>query len=76
MFTFSHRDSRPVTSELIDMAEQGMLDWEQLARDALGCMSESDVADFARSNDLIQAEDEEDGQPDEAQEWESFDADC
>jgi hypothetical protein len=76
MFTFSHRDSRPVTSELIDMAEQGVLDWEQLARDALGWMSEADVADFARSNDLIQVEDEDDGQPDEAQEWESFDPDC
>ncbi len=59
MFTFSHRQSRPVTSELLDLAEQGVLDWETLARDALGWMSESEVAEFARRNDYIQEEDEE-----------------
>ena len=62
MFRFDHRQSRPVTSELLDMAEQGMLDWETLARDALGWMSEAEVAEFARRNDYIQdePEDEED----------------
>jgi len=59
MFRFDHRQSRPVTSELLDMAEQGMLDWETLARDALGWMSEDEVAEFARRNDYI-SEDEED----------------
>ena len=59
MFRFDHRQSRPVTSELLDMAEQGMLDWETLARDALGWMSEDEVAEFARRNDYI-TEDEED----------------
>ncbi len=59
MFTFSHRQSRPVTSELLDLAEQGVLDWETLARDALGWMSEAEVAEFARRNDYIQTEDEE-----------------
>ena len=76
MFTFSHRNSRPVTSELLDLAEEGVLDWEQLARDALGWMSEADVEQFARANDLLQTEDEDDGQPDDSQEWESFDPDC
>lgn len=59
MFTFSHRQSRPVTSELLDLAEQGVIDWETLARDALGWMSESEVAEFARRNDYIQEGDEE-----------------
>ena len=61
MFTFSHRQSRPVTSAVIDMAEQGLIDWESLARDALGWMSESDVAEFARRNDYLmdEAEDED-----------------
>ena len=59
MFTFSHRTSRPVTSELIDLAEQGVIDWETLARDALGWMSEAEVARFAQSNDYIVEEDEE-----------------
>ena len=53
MFGFSHRQSRPVTSELLDMAEQGMIDWESLARDALGWMSEAEVAQFARRMDYI-----------------------
>ncbi len=59
MFTFSHRQSRPVTSELLDLAEQGVIDWETLARDALGWMSEAEVAEFARRNDYLQTEDEE-----------------
>ena len=53
MYTFSHRVSRPVTSELLDLAEQGVIDWESLARDALGWMSEDEVAEFARRNDYI-----------------------
>ena len=60
MFRFDHRQSRPVTSELLDMAEQGMLDWETLARDALGWMSEAEVAEFARRNDYITDTDEDD----------------
>jgi hypothetical protein len=41
-------------------------------------MSEDDVRDMMEANEFIeeQFEDEDDGQPDEAQEWESFDADC
>ena len=60
MFRFSHRQSRPVTSELLDMAEQGMIDWERLARDALGWMSEDEVKEFAQRNDyLMEGEDDE-----------------
>jgi hypothetical protein len=58
MFRFDHRQSRPVTSELLDMAEQGLIDWESLARDALGWMSEADVAKFARSNDYVNGSEE------------------
>jgi hypothetical protein len=54
MFKFDHRQSRPVTSELLDMAEEGIIDWETLARDALGWMSEAEVAEFARSNDYFE----------------------
>jgi len=45
---------------------------------ALSYMSEDDVADMMRSNDILEDEDldEYDGQPDEAQEWADFDADC
>lgn len=59
MFNFSHRVSRPVTSELLDLAEQGVIDWETLARDALGWMSEAEVAEFAQRNDYIQETEDE-----------------
>jgi hypothetical protein len=41
------------------LAEQGVIDWETLARDALGWMSEADVAEFARSNDYLQDTEED-----------------
>lgn len=59
MFGFSHRQSRPVTSELLDMAEQGLIDWETLARDALGWLSEAEVEQFARRMDYLTGEDVE-----------------
>ena len=65
MWGFDHRQSRPVTSELLDLAEQGLLTWEQLARDALGWMSEAEVQKFAQANDYLQEqEDEEDADAD------------
>jgi hypothetical protein len=60
MFRFDHRQSRPVTTELLDLAEQGVIDWESLARDALGWMSEAEVAEFAKRNDYITEQDEDD----------------
>jgi hypothetical protein len=58
-----------------------MIDKDTLIRDLLGYLSESEVADFARKNDLItwldrEDEEEDDRQPDEAQEWADFDPDC
>ena len=71
--------SRRYTCELISLVEDGMIDKDTLIRDLLGYLSESEVADFARKNDIItwlDNDEDEDGQPDEAQEWESFDPDC
>jgi hypothetical protein len=40
-------------------------------------MSEDDVRDMMEANEFIDEQfEDDDGQPDEAQEWESFDADC
>lgn len=47
------RRSRPYTTELLDMVEQGMVDKDNLISDLLGFMSEQDVKDFCRSNDYI-----------------------
>jgi hypothetical protein len=59
------------------MMDDGVMDPKAVAEMCLAYMSEADVEDMMRSNDLLLDEDEEDdGQPDEAQEWADFDADC
>jgi hypothetical protein len=67
MYGFNHSVSRPVTSELIELAEQGVVDWEAVARAALAWMSEHDVEQFARANEFIveadEDEDEEESDP-------------
>jgi hypothetical protein len=71
--------SRRYTCELLSLVEDDMIDKDTLIRGLLGYLSESEVADFARKNDIItwlDREDEEDGDPDEAQEWHDFDPDC
>ena len=71
---------RTQTNRLIDMMDEGLISAEAVAEMALAYMSEDDVADMMRANDILLDEEDEDdewdGQPDEAQEWESFDADC
>ena len=66
---------RTQTNRLWEMMDNGEISATAVAEMALAYMSEDDVADMMRSNDILD-EDEDDGQPDEAQEWESFDADC
>ena len=65
---------RTQTNRLIDMMDEGLISAQAIAEMALAYMSEDDVADMMRANDIL--EEEDDGQPDEAQEWASFDPDC
>ncbi len=69
---------RTQTTRLLEMMDEGLISAQAVAEMALSYMSEDDVADMMRSNDILDEEDEDeaDGQPDEAQEWESFDPDC
>jgi len=70
---------RTQTTRLLDMMDEGVITAQSVAEMALSYMSEADVADMMRSNDILdedELDEEWDGQPDEAQEWESFDADC
>ena len=72
---------REATSMLLDSAEDGCVSWEEIARAALGYMSEDDVKGMCEANDFPcpwQDEDEDldDGQPTEAQEWADYDPDC
>lgn len=50
--------SRTFTCGLIDLAEQGVLDWEDIARRALDYMSEDDVQELAESEWDIEAEED------------------
>jgi len=70
---------RTQTTRLLEMMDEGLISAQSVAEMALSYMSEDDVADMMRSNDILdedELDEEWDGQPDEAQEWESFDADC
>ena len=69
---------RTQTTRLLDMMADGVISAQAVAEMALAYMSEDDVADMMRSNDILEDEDldEDDGQPSEAQEWADFDADC
>jgi len=68
--------TREATTKLLSMMDEGLISAQAVAEMALSYMSEDEVADMMRCNDILDYEDEDDGQPDEAQEWESFDADC
>ena len=47
---------REATEKLIDLAEEGVLSWEAIARAALNYMSEDEVADMAQCNEFIEDE--------------------
>ena len=70
---------REYTTKLLEMMDEGMISAEAVAEMALAYMSEDDVKDMVRSNDLMPwLENDEDDEPDvsEAQEWADFDPDC
>lgn len=57
-------ETRTYTCGLLELAENGMIDWEAIARSALEYMSESEVEDMARCDFDLDA-DEEDEEEDE-----------
>ena len=44
-----------MTTALIEAAEGGIVSWEDIARNALGFMSEQDVAEMVRAYDMAEA---------------------
>lgn len=77
--------TREYTTKLLDAIDQGLLSPQAVVEMAVSYMSEDEVHDMMRINDLLYyldaEEDEEedsewDGQPDEAQEWYDFDPEC
>ena len=56
---------REYTNKIIEMAEEGIIDWEDIARAALNWMSEDDVRDMAYDNMFLEDEDEYEDEYDE-----------
>lgn len=52
-------DPRANTIKAIDYAEQGLIDWETLAKDALLYMSDWEVGDLLRLLDLVENNEDE-----------------
>ena len=62
---------------LYDLLDQGVITAQQVVDMCMGFMSESEVEDMLDANELSERfEEDDDGQPNEAQEWADFDADC
>jgi len=71
--------TREYTTKLLEMMDEGLISAEVVAEMALAYMSEDDVKDMVRVNDLMPwLEDDEEDEPDvsEQQEWADFDPDC
>ena len=47
------RQTRRYTCALLELVEEGALNKDALIRDLLGYLSESEVQDFVRKNDLM-----------------------
>lgn len=67
---------RQATNKLIDMMDEGLISAQAVAEMALAYMSEDDVADMMRSNDILEEDEDYEPDVDEAQEWHDFDPDC
>ena len=52
---------RKVTCKLLEMADEGLISYKTLAECALKYMGEDDVRDMAAANELLEEEDENDG---------------
>lgn len=49
----TYRPSRYFTCQLLDLVDQGVLNKDSLIQDLLGWMSEHEVEQFVRNNDII-----------------------
>lgn len=51
---------RETTIKLLELANEGVISWETIARSCLCYLSEDEVEDMARVNELLFEEEEED----------------
>ena len=62
---------RTQTTKLLEMMDEGLISAEAVAEMALAYMSEDDVADMMRANDILEEEDEDEDE----EEWTPDNAD-
>lgn len=60
---------REATNKLIELAEDGIINWEAITRAALQYMSEDEVADMAQCNEFIEEDEDEEDEEDEEVEY-------
>ena len=56
---------RETTIKLLNLANEGVISWETLARSCLCYLSEDEVEDMARVNEILFEEEEEEDEPEE-----------
>ena len=56
---------RETTIKLLELAKEGVISWETLARSCLCYLSEDEVEDMARVNEILFEEEEEEDEPEE-----------
>jgi hypothetical protein len=75
-----YKMARKQTNYLLELIDSGMLSADDVVTMALKYMSEDEVADMMRVNDILVEDDEEFGDYDdsvsESQEWHDYDPDC
>jgi hypothetical protein len=75
-----YKMARKQTNYLLELIDSGMIDANTVVTMALKYMSEDEVADMMRVNDILVEDDEEFGDyydsVDESQEWHDYDPDC
>jgi len=52
-------DVREITNKIVELAEEGLLSWQDIALACLSYMSEDHVADMASDNYFLDDEDDE-----------------
>ena len=59
------RESRPNSHCLLEAADEGLIDWKQLATDLVGWIDDRSVGEFIRANDLLLDTDDTDDDTDD-----------
>ena len=69
---FNHRKTREYTCMVLDMIDEGSLDAKAVAEMCLAYMSEDEVKDMCRSNDILPADEQDEDEEEESDPMDDF----